>query len=45
MIEELETVVLTNDMLDYGSKPGDIWAVVLMHGNALNKAKLLMHEW
>jgi hypothetical protein len=33
MIEELETVVLTDDLDEYGLKAGDIGAVVLVHGN------------
>jgi hypothetical protein len=32
VIEELDTVVLTTDMNDYGLKAGDIGAVVLVHG-------------
>ncbi|MCC6802470.1 MAG: DUF4926 domain-containing protein [Anaerolineae bacterium] len=31
MIEELETVVLTSDIPEYGLKAGDIGAVVLVH--------------
>lgn len=34
MIEELETVVLTTDLDEYGLKAGDIGAVVLVHGNS-----------
>lgn len=33
MIEELETVVLTTDIEDYGLKAGDVGAVVLVHGS------------
>ena len=33
MIEELETVVLTNDIPEHGLKAGDIGAVVLVHSS------------
>jgi hypothetical protein len=33
MIEELETVVLTNDIENYGLRAGDIGAVVLVHSS------------
>jgi len=31
MIKELDTVVLTNDVPDYGLKAGDVGTVVLVH--------------
>ena len=34
MIKELDTVVLTEDMAEYGLKRGDVGAVVLLHGDA-----------
>jgi len=33
MMKELDTVVLTEDMADYGLKRGDVGTVVLLHGN------------
>ncbi|MBL8154510.1 MAG: DUF4926 domain-containing protein [Anaerolineae bacterium] len=33
MIEELETVVLTSDIPEYGLQAGDLGAVVLVHGS------------
>jgi hypothetical protein len=33
MIQELETVVLTADLPEYGLRAGDIGTVVLTHGN------------
>jgi hypothetical protein len=34
MIEELDRVVLTTDLPDYGLKKGDIGTVVLVHQNS-----------
>jgi hypothetical protein len=34
MIKELETIVLTEDLPEYGLKRGDIGTVVLVHGDA-----------
>lgn len=33
MIKELDTVVLTTDLADYGLTTGDVGTVVLVHGN------------
>ena len=34
MIKELDTVVLTEDLPDYGLRQGDLGTVVLVHGTA-----------
>ena len=34
MIKELDTVVLTDDLTEYGLKRGDVGTVVLLHGDA-----------
>jgi hypothetical protein len=34
MLKELDTVVLTEDLAEYGLKRGDVGTVVLLHGDA-----------
>jgi hypothetical protein len=34
MIQELDSVVLTTDLPEYGLQPGDVGTVVLTHGRA-----------
>jgi len=34
MVKELDTVVLTDDVAEYGLKRGDVGTVVLLHGDA-----------
>ena len=33
MIKELDSIVLTTDMVEHGLKAGDLGTVVLIHGN------------